>query len=33
MIERLIDRNFIVRYSQEVQDILNRDNPGIEMDI
>ena len=28
-----IDRNFIVRYSQEVQDILNRDNPGIEMDI
>ena len=30
---RDIDRNFIVRYSQEVQDILNRDNPGIEMDI
>jgi hypothetical protein len=30
---RDIDRNFIVRYSQEVQDILNKDNPGIEMDI
>jgi hypothetical protein len=28
-----IDRNFIVRHSQEVQDILNKDNPGIEMDI
>lgn len=30
---RTIDRNFIVRHSQEIQDILNKDNPGIEMDI
>lgn len=27
------NRNFIVRYSQEIQDILNKDNPGVEMDI